>query len=31
VTGVLWILNRYAARTDPPVLLEELVPVACPV
>ena len=31
VTGVLWTLIRYLARADPPVLLEELVPLACPV
>lgn len=31
VTGVVWLLVRYLARADPPVLLEELVPMACPV
>jgi ERCC4-related helicase len=31
VCAVLWLLIRYAARTDPPVLLEELMPMSCPV
>jgi ERCC4-related helicase len=31
VTAAVWLLIRYATRSDPPVLLEELVPVAVPV
>jgi ERCC4-related helicase len=31
VTAAIWLLIRYATRSVPPVLLEELVPVAVPV
>ena len=31
VTAAVWVLVRFAARSDPPVLLEELVPLAVPV